>query len=1281
MKMIRPILCVAGSLMLSVLSAKAHPYAAAVKVTGGTTVSFRLNETVTNGVVAYLFDNGTVSNYVGGTLASPVTNGLYSFSLAGHTNFAVYVFNLGDGIPHQISPNPGTGAGQSPLVDFFGPRCAAVNRNPNSPYFGTIYVANAAPGGDTVRTVGQGVYALNADFSDAFGYGATAMPPTGTGAGQIRFGNSTTYGVYSVFVGKDDVVYIGDASGGDSAGTTVGGGVWMATPNLTSATDLFPFNGNIGGSQQVCSAGVPFAEGSYAAGDLTLYTIEWNRAPYQNVWQYQFFTNSNTPLPLPWNLSVQPNSLTSSQSCPNVYPAFYTDNNPNTSVNAGISSVNEVGCDLWVGPDGRFYCCEPRSSAGQQSLWIYDNVTNGNCLLWDDYDVNNDTSAAFWGSEAVCVSDDNLFIASSTVSSDTGYGSPAGYILWTTLSAQNPNGVGGMPSVPPNSIIYNPAVATTIRGVAFDKADNLYGVSGSEDSLRAFSLGLTTTCITSNDFTGTNGGFSIVIPAITASVVATTPVASQNHGSPIPGVFTITLSTNYLAQPVTLNFSFVGTATNGTYIASATNTIVIPAGTTSASGNISTNITITPTAIPVVGPTVTVTLKLGGGSGVIAVAPVQDTVYIANTGPQTLTITSVPGPTMYRGNTNDYLTFIVTRLGDTNAAAYTVTNLTYSGTAVLGVDYLAGLQPAPQSPTATLIPGKPAPGFTVSQGQVNFTNIVGEPVPTPYGASPVGNKTVIISLGAVTNQTSMEDVSYIVSTNTTSMTEIDNANPPEVVLWSDALTNAAATNWNLSFANSNLGPATMPPVYITNYTNIGPAGSAGNPDSAGTNDYDVEFGYSVANDAVGQSLAMAAKGWTSALKVSVNKDPNFDVSSGVNLFPTGVSVSGNYALRFSMNLSEGFHNPIEYALFGVNVYGTNCDWVQLDPNVNTVASYHGANGVPQNGGGNTNNDGVWYSMGADNAGALVGYGYPDMANYTGAPPPNSGSTEQLSSTANVFAGVFKHPIPFTATGVGTPADGNQLPANTWCDVEINQLSSGGSNVVTLLINKTVIFSLTNTTVFTNGTIMLGYDDPLPDVGATAVPDLFPGAAVYYSNVRIVESGPMITTQPLSLTVSAGQPVTFNVAATGVGPFTNLWYFNTSTLVSSNTVASSPDTNSLVIPSATVANSGTYFVTITDASGTSVSSVPVTLTVVAPSSPNITGFGLDAADASAVLHFTSTDQFDTTNSYNLQVSTNLDNPVNAGFMDVSGAVFTETSGVFTVTIPTNGIDTFYRLEHK
>ena len=203
------------------------------------------------------------------------------------------------------------------------------------------------------------------------------------------------------------------------------------------------------------------------------------------------------------------------------------------------------------------------------------------------------------------------------------------------------------------------------------------------------------------------------------------------------------------------------------------------------------------------------------------------------------------------------------------------------------------------------------------------------------------NKTIVVS---GSGGTSTEGTHFTFAPGSETMTLIDNLNPPENVLWSDSLTTTNdSVNWTLTFQNSN-----TPPIVIPNYPNY----AAGTQPSPG--DYDVEFGYPIANDVVGQSPTMVANGWTNALKVTVNKNPG-GASAGVNLYPQGMKFSGNYALRFSMNLTEGSFNTTEYNTFGINSYGTNVDWFAADLKVGEGTT-------------TTNMDGVWYGVDADTDG-------------------------------------------------------------------------------------------------------------------------------------------------------------------------------------------------------------------------------------------------------------------------------------------------------------------------
>lgn len=97
---------------------------------------------------------------------------------------------------------------------------------------------------------------------------------------------------------------------------------------------------------------------------------------------------------------------------------------------------------------------------------------------------------------------------------------------------------------------------------------------------------------------------------------------------------------------------------------------------------------------------------------------------------------------------------------------------------------------------------------------------------------------------------------------------------------------------------------------------------------------------------------------------------------------------------------------------------------------------------------------------------------------------------------------------------------------------------------------------------------------------------------------VVLSAPVITTQPASKTVTAGQNVTFSVAASGTAPLLYQWRFN-------GTPLSGATGATLNLTNAPVTSSGAYTVVVTNSVG-SVTSSPAILTVTpAPTAPSIT----------------------------------------------------------------------------
>lgn len=950
---------------LSSQVARAHPYASGITNVGGT-ISFILNETADT-VGVYFPDNNS-TNFLGNDL----TAGVHSFSLGAGTNaYVITVHKTGAGGPVQISVDT------SNTVLFPAPRGVAVNANPKDRHFGLIYAANSTSGNTRLALKNRGLYVMNADTSDAFGQGTTALAPV--------FSSASSSSPYRIGIGLDNTVYAGDFS-------TAAATVWGFNPDLSPTDGLYTNILAIIGETAGIAAGIhgdisgaPCVTGSLTNNNLVLYTADGGLGPQYNGINQYIITNGLIGF-APWS-------------------------NPPTQLGCiGLCGIAELNTDLAIGKDGKLYGNINRLNYAAPNLTVF--ATDGLTVLWDSItaaggalgvgpDLVQDT-------RTVSVSPDQNYVACM---------STANQITIMRL-------VAGIPDPASLFVITNLPSTGNARAISWDAANNVYAASSGQGLLRIYSLGQTTTAITSNDATTTNGTFQLTTPATQVSVTATTPDASQS--GPTPGVFAITRSSVNpadLAQAATVNFTLGGTATNGTYTLS-------PASTTSitfAPGQTTTNITVTPINDGKPRPTTTVVLSLKGGATYTTLAPTVATILIQNTGPQLVFISSADAPSMYKAFTNDYASFKITRWGDTNAASYSVSTFTYGGTAVLGTEFVG------------------ATPITINPGDLVVTNRISplDPV-TTY----VGNRTVIVGLTGGTGY------SANTSSNAT-LTIIDNAEPPATVLWSDPLTDSSdAVNWAIKFGNG-----------------VGVPG-----------DYDIEFGYNLATDGIG----VPPNGSPTALKVTCNKNGTGS-GAAVNLYPTSHTFSGNYAVRFNMNLLQGLNAALttEGALFGINHNGLETNWWSGDA-TQTAGPWA--------------SDGIWYWICSDPGGAGAG-DYLEKTG-TGLVSTNQGWLQLASDTYPSFVGVFKSPEVYSVYSSGTFTPQNGQPANNlaaattnWSDVEIKQFNK----VVTLSINKSPIFVLTNTTfpgnLFTNGTIMLGYNDPFASVGT--------GGAVYFSNLRVV----------------------------------------------------------------------------------------------------------------------------------------------------------------------------------
>lgn len=98
-----------------------------------------------------------------------------------------------------------------------------------------------------------------------------------------------------------------------------------------------------------------------------------------------------------------------------------------------------------------------------------------------------------------------------------------------------------------------------------------------------------------------------------------------------------------------------------------------------------------------------------------------------------------------------------------------------------------------------------------------------------------------------------------------------------------------------------------------------------------------------------------------------------------------------------------------------------------------------------------------------------------------------------------------------------------------------------------------------------------------------------GSVAPTPTVNAAAVAPMITTQPASQTVAAGQTATFSVAATGIGPLSYHWNKN-------GTAISGATSSSYTTPATTISDNGALFTVVVSDSAGSITSNAATLTL-------------------------------------------------------------------------------------
>jgi hypothetical protein len=466
----------------------AHPYASGVSGTNGAGfVSFIMNED--GATVNVVFEDGT-SNSLGVLPKGPA-----SFNLGTHTSFRIICSKAGTGTPSLISSDSFTNS------SWNSPRGVDANKNPRiGSLFGRLYIGNSTAGGTVGSTFkGLGLYALNADQTEALGKGTNATATT-------TFTNSGGAGPWRLRIAPDNTVLVNDFS-------TTNAALWQFQPDLDSSNLVL----SIIGQDAAASAGIhgdmfgtPLITGSLAASNLVLWTADGGMAAR---------AGNNT------NGALGPGTSAGSYNCVFRYDIgagpLPWNKGPNYAYTVGLDGLPDLRVEVELGKDGKIMAGFGRANLSNPSIQILN--ASGTTLLYtsgvnppnqntqptyDPWNGVNGSGSAAGLYAGIRVSPDGIYLASVDIENGI-------------TIAKLTNGI------PDDGTIFgiaNPPITPNARGMCWDAADNIWMCSSGQQILRCYSLGVGTICITSNDWTGTNGTFTLLLnhPPTTAPFSAAT---------------------------------------------------------------------------------------------------------------------------------------------------------------------------------------------------------------------------------------------------------------------------------------------------------------------------------------------------------------------------------------------------------------------------------------------------------------------------------------------------------------------------------------------------------------------------------------------------------------------------------------------------------------------------------------------------------------------------------------------------------------------------------------
>ena len=419
----------------------ANIYASELSISPANEFKFTLNEDASSVFITVYKEGETLTSYNAGALnkgAQVITN---PFGTTNYDTWSVTASSRPVAYPVKISDD-------SPIFQFYSGRGVAVDNNPESPFFGRVYVSESAGGliseGTPVnpRTTQKGIYILDAALSDVTNQGAKSY--TGNIAWGANVNASYQYAPRGITTDASGKVYISDSSFGNS-------GIYIMDA-AHPASDFSPlFGGTLNTSNGQVTVDGTFIHDPIedikiigSGTETKLFTYNRPASPVAGgIYRYDIGTAV-----LPW---VSAPSAT-----------IYDDmQNGNLLQN----SYGQIASDT----HGGWWMCQYRAGTGGASVPALIHATNGKL----DYNCSSSLPSSYQGAMAVNADGSALAI-----------GTKAGKVEVFNVVYDASN----KPTLTAKCSIDWGEATDYLQTMAFDAAGNLYLISNYNERLMVYSL-------------------------------------------------------------------------------------------------------------------------------------------------------------------------------------------------------------------------------------------------------------------------------------------------------------------------------------------------------------------------------------------------------------------------------------------------------------------------------------------------------------------------------------------------------------------------------------------------------------------------------------------------------------------------------------------------------------------------------------------------------------------------------------------------------------------------